>query len=147
MCRKYSFSDFSVSKKLIHLLRHARILREDDGAFEYWRIKDNLQKHTTSGRKAWQVEEDIRKGTSIVLIHQEQFFTSELFEVIQDVISLILLYRTKLLFRASSSSTFIMSDVQSITFHHQFGIDTWKSKFEKQTDSILSTCGSHGQKP
>ena len=31
------------------------------------------------------------------------------------------------------------------TFHHQFGIDTWRSKFEQQTDSILSACGSHGQ--
>ena len=28
------------------------------------------------------------------------------------------------------------------TFHHQFGIDTWRSKFEQQTDSILSACGS-----
>ena len=34
-----------LAKKLIHLLRHARIQREDDGAVEFWRIKDNLQKH------------------------------------------------------------------------------------------------------
>ena len=33
------------------------------------------------------------------------------------------------------------------TFHHQFGIDTWSSKFEQQTDSILSACESLGQKP
>ena len=33
------------------------------------------------------------------------------------------------------------------TFHHQLGIDTGRSKFEKQTDSILSAFGSHGQKP
>ena len=31
-------------------------------------------------------------------------------------------------------------------FHHQFGIDTKRSKFEQQTDSILFACGSHGQK-
>ena len=42
---EYSFSDYAVSKKLIHLLRHARIQREVDGAVEFWRIKDNLQKH------------------------------------------------------------------------------------------------------
>ena len=30
------------------------------------------------------------------------------------------------------------------TFHHPFGIDTWRSKFEQQTDSIGSACGSHG---
>ena len=58
---------------------------------------------TTGGRKEWQVEEETRKGTSIVLILQEQCCTSELFKVIQDAVSLILLYRTMLLFRATSS--------------------------------------------
>ena len=42
---EYSISDYAVSKKLTHLLRHARIQREDDGAIEFWRIKDDLQKH------------------------------------------------------------------------------------------------------
>ena len=31
------------------------------------------------------------------------------------------------------------------TFHHQLRIDTWRSKFEQTTDSILSACESHGQ--
>ena len=43
--REYSISDYAVSKKLIHLLRHARIQREDDEAIEFWRIKDDLQKY------------------------------------------------------------------------------------------------------
>ena len=60
---------------------------------------------TTSGRKPWQEEEETRKDTSIVLIRQEQFCTSEVFKVIQDAVSLILLFRTLLLFRATSSST------------------------------------------
>ena len=42
---EHSISDYEVSKKLIDLLRHARIQREDDGAIEFWRIKDNLQEH------------------------------------------------------------------------------------------------------
>ena len=43
---KYLISDYAVSKKLIHLLRHGRhVHREDDGAIEFWRIKDDLQKH------------------------------------------------------------------------------------------------------
>ena len=42
---EYSFSDYTVSKKLVHLLRHARIQIQDDGAVKFWRIKDNLQKH------------------------------------------------------------------------------------------------------
>ena len=49
---------------------------------------------TISGRKAWQDEEETRKDTSIVLIHQEKFFTSELFKVIQDAVSLILQCKT-----------------------------------------------------
>ena len=69
---------------------------------------------TTSGRKTWQEEEETRKDTSILLIRQEQSCTSELFKVIQDAVSLILLHRTMLLFRTVSSNTFIMSDVQSI---------------------------------
>ena len=31
----YSISDYEVSKKLIRLLRHGRLLREDDGAIEF----------------------------------------------------------------------------------------------------------------
>ena len=42
---QYLFSDFEVSKKLIHLLRHGTLPRDNDGAIEFWRIKDNLQKH------------------------------------------------------------------------------------------------------
>ena len=47
-----------------------------------------------SGRASWQEEEETRKDTSVVLILQEKFFSSELFKVIQDAILLILHYRT-----------------------------------------------------
>ena len=43
---EYSLSDYEISKKLIHLLRHGnQVHREDDGAVQFWRIKENLQKH------------------------------------------------------------------------------------------------------
>ena len=42
---KHSLSDYPVSKRLIHLLRHGRLPRDNDGAIEFWRIKDHLQKH------------------------------------------------------------------------------------------------------
>ena len=29
--------------------------------------------------------------------------------------------------------------------YHQFGINTWRSKFEQKTDSILFACGSYGK--
>ena len=42
---EYSLSDYAVSKKLIHLLRHGSPPGENDGAIEFWRIKDILQKY------------------------------------------------------------------------------------------------------
>ena len=43
---EYSLSDYDKSKKLIHLLRqNKQVHREDDGAVQFWRIKENLQKH------------------------------------------------------------------------------------------------------
>ena len=41
---KQSLSDYPVSKKLIHLLRHGSPPREEDGAIVFWRIKDDLRK-------------------------------------------------------------------------------------------------------
>ena len=42
---EYPISDYDVSKKLIQLLRHGSLPREDGGAIDFWRIRDNLQKH------------------------------------------------------------------------------------------------------
>ena len=42
---KHSLSDYPVSKKLINLLRHGSLPRDNDGAIEFWRITDNLQDH------------------------------------------------------------------------------------------------------
>ena len=39
----YSPVDYPVSKKLINLLRHGSLHREDDGAIEFWRFKDYLR--------------------------------------------------------------------------------------------------------
>ena len=92
---KYLFSDFEVPKKLIHLLRHAQdVHREGDGAVQFWRIKEILQKYFPycphwSGSKR-----KTRKDISIVLILQEQLCISELFNDIQEAILLTLLYRT-----------------------------------------------------
>ena len=41
---EYSISDYEVSKKLAHLLRHGNLPRENDGTIEFCRIKDDLQK-------------------------------------------------------------------------------------------------------
>ena len=41
----YSHIAYLVSKQLSTLLRHGHLPREDDGVIEFWRIKENLQKH------------------------------------------------------------------------------------------------------
>ena len=58
----------------------------------------NFHKHSIGlmnvGRHAWQQEEEQKADISTALIFQEQFFIFELFKDIQEVISLILHYRT-----------------------------------------------------
>ena len=67
------------------------------------------------GRVQWQEAKATRKDFNTVLTSQDRkFFISELFKVIQDAISLILHYRKMSLFRATSSKTSIIQDVQSI---------------------------------
>ena len=41
----YSLTDYSVSKKLINLLRHGNLPRDNDGSIEFWRLQDHLQNH------------------------------------------------------------------------------------------------------
>ena len=94
----------------------------NDGAIEFWRIKDDLQTHLLYCHH-WsdEVEEQLgrrrrtkEKISVLFQIFQEQFFSSELFKFIQDAALLTLHYKTMSLFRTVSSSTFITSDVQSI---------------------------------
>ena len=41
---EYSLSEYELSKKVIYLLRHSQqVHREDDGAVQFWRMKENLQ--------------------------------------------------------------------------------------------------------
>ena len=47
---KPSLSDYPLSKKLINLLRHGTLPREDDGAIVFWRIKDYLRNYFVHSR-------------------------------------------------------------------------------------------------
>ena len=102
---KHSLSEYEVSKKVIHLLRHSqKVHREEDGAVHFWRMKENLQNrfaqsiHWSDDRwKACLAAGGGEKGdSSTVLMIQEQLFISELFKDIQDAILLILHCRTML---------------------------------------------------
>ena len=96
-----SLSAYEVSKKVINLLRHSQYNEKTMEQFNSGRSRIifgiNFHKYSIGrmivGKFAWQQEE--RKGDiSTALIFQEQLFISELFKDIQDVISLILHYRT-----------------------------------------------------
>ena len=98
-----SLSACEISKKVINLLRHSQtVQREDDGAVQFWKIKNYLRnqfpqvQHWSDDR--WilclQQEEDQKGDISTALIFQEQLFISELFKDTQDVVSLILHCRT-----------------------------------------------------
>ena len=89
-----SFSAYEISKKVIHLLRHSQtVQREEDGAVQFWRIKNFLQNHfpqipywsddrwnacLAAGKRS-------KKGyIRTALMIQEQLFISELFKDTQD---------------------------------------------------------------
>ena len=68
-------SPYEISKKVIHLLRHSQtVQREDDGAVQFWRIKENLQSEfhtfliglTIVGRHVWQQEQEQKKEISVL---------------------------------------------------------------------------------
>ena len=51
----YSHVAYPVSKRLTTLLRHGQLLREEDGAIEFWRLKDNLR-HEFENSRHWSDE-------------------------------------------------------------------------------------------
>ena len=98
-----SLSAYEVSKKVINLLRHnqqysGKMMEQFNSGESSFIFGINFHK-TNIGRMivrkfAWQQEEDQKEDIITALIFQEQFFTSALFKDTQDVISLILCYKT-----------------------------------------------------
>ena len=110
---EYSISDYSVSKKLINLLRQGGLPREDDGAIEFWKLKRLSAEPfcAFSTLVWWNVEEHHgkrrRKQEQIsVLYSSSRSFRTQSY--------LSFHYRTMYQFRTISSSTFIILDVQSV---------------------------------
>ena len=101
---EYPLSEYEVSKKVIHLVRHSQtVQRENDGAVQFWKIKNYLQnqfpqvQHWSDDR--WKV--CLAAGGGAKRRHQHCnddsgiiIYISELFKDIQDAILLILHYRT-----------------------------------------------------
>ena len=106
-----------MSKKLINLLRHGSLPREEDGAIEFWRLKDYLQNYFVHSRhRSDEKWKSIMAKGGIVLILQEKFFTSE---------------------QCLDSGRFLQVHLShwmcnQFTFHHQFRIDTGRQKLSKR---------------
>ena len=149
---KYSLSEFSVSKKLIHFL-HGNLLRDNDGAIEFWRIKDNLQKHLLSchhwSDEKWKKSMARRGGnkkryqhctdSSGIILNFQALQGHSGRNLIEPSFTGQCCYSERLL-----TVHFSCRMCNQFTLHHQFRIDTRRSNFEQQTDSILSACGSYG---
>ena len=152
----YSLTDYSVSKKLINLLRHGSLFGEDDGAIEFWRIKDYLQNHFVHSRH-WSDE----KWKSIMA---RGGGNKKKYQYCTDSSGAILYLRAlqdhsgRSLIDPELRDNVVIADgffkyifscrmCNQFTFHHQSGTDTGRTKFEQQTDSIFHVCGTHGQKP
>ena len=94
------------------------------------------------GNLVW-LQEEVRKGDiSISLIIREQVFTSVLFKVILEAISLILRYRTMYWLELEYLHLSRWMHVQS-SFYYQQWIGIWRSKFEQKTNSVLFACWSN----
>ena len=130
-------SDNSVSKKLINLIRHGNLPREDDGAIEFWRIKDHLQNHfvcsqhwsddrwkssTARGggnKKMFQYCTD-SSGQEILYLRALQGHSG------RNLIDLTL-QDNVLIPNNFFQYMLVIFDVQ-FTLHHKFWINTWRSK-------------------
>ena len=148
---KRSLSEYEVSKKVIHLLRHSqKVHREEDGALHFWRIKENLQNpfpqsiHWSDDR--WKACLAAGGGAK------------RRFQYCTDDSGLIIYFRAlqghsrrNLIDLSLQDNIVIPSNfskkkkkpnwmcVQS-SFFHQLWINIWRSKFKQETDSILLAC-------
>ena len=153
---KYSFSDYEGSRKVMYLLRHSQhVHREEDGAVQFLRIKANLHTYFLycphwsdskwkacmaggeGNKKRFQYCTD-SSGTIVYLRALQGHSGRSLIDpTLQDnVIIQSNFFQKKLPYWMCVESSFC----------HQFCINTWRSEFKQETDSILSRCGSHGQK-
>ena len=126
--------------------------REDDGAIEFWRIKDYLQDHFVLSPhwsdEKWKSMFGRRRRTqekiSVLYWSSGVILYLRVLKVIQDAIFMILDYMTMSWFGRFLQVHLSRRMCNQSTFHHHFRIDTGRTNFEQETDSILSACGSCG---
>ena len=146
---------YPVAKRINTLLRHGELPREEDGAIEFWRLKDYLRNDFEDTRhwsdEMWKIR--MAKGGG----------NQKIFQYCTDSSGQEILYLRALQGHSGRSpidpslqDNVVIPDnffeytlshrmCNQFTLHHQFRIDTGRSKCEQSIDSILSACGSYGQ--
>ena len=130
-------SAYEISKKVINLLRLSQtVQREDDGAVQFWRIKNFLQNQfpqilywsddrwkaclTAGGgaKRRYQYRTDI-SGTSI-------YFRALQGHSGRNIIDLLL------------QDNVVIQRGLFLHIYHQQWIDTWRSEFKQETDGLFA---------
>ena len=137
----YSPVDYPVSKQLITLLRHGDLPRDEDGAIEFWRLKDYLRndlvrsqrwsdemwKSTMAqgrgNKKRFQYCPD-RSGQRILSPSSSRSFRTQS-------------HRSFIARQCINSERFLRVHLShrmcyQFALHHEFRIDTWRTKFQKR---------------
>ena len=141
-----------MSKKLINL-RHGSLPREDDGAIEFWRVKDNLRNHFVQSQH-WSDEKwksSMAGGGGHKKICQSCADSSGAILYLRALQG----HSGRSLIDPSLQDNVLIPDGCfkyiyhvgcAINFHSiiNSGLIPGRSKFEQSTNSILSACGSYG---
>ena len=154
--RTYSHIAYPVSKRLSTLIRHGDLPREENGAIEFWRLKDRLRNEFENSQywsdEMWKSKMAGGGG------HKKRF------QYCADPSGQEILYLRALQGHSGRNpidpslqdNVFIPNNFLRVhlshrmcnqfTLHHKFRIDTGWTKFEqRKTDSILHGCESHEQ--
>ena len=125
--KDYSPIAYPVFERLSTLHCHGHLLRENDGAIEFWRFKEYLGNDLVQSQH-WTNEKwksSMAKGGG----KQENISDPSL----QDKV-------------VSFNDFFWLRMCHQFTLFHEFRIDIKRTKFEQQTDNILFVCGFYGQR-
>ena len=144
-----------VSKQLSALLRHGHVPREDDGAIEFGRLKDYLRNDLVQSLH-WSDEKwksTMAKGGGNK--NRFQYCTDPSGQEILYLRALQGHSGRNLVDPSLQDNVLIPNDFLPVhlshrmcnqfTLHHEFRIDTRRTKFEQKTDDILHVCGSNEQ--
>ena len=151
----HSHIAYPVSKRLSTLLRHGHLPREEDGAIEFWRLKDDLRNKFEYSQH-WSDEMWVSRmagggGNKKKIQHRNDPSGQEM----------LLSPSSSRSFKTQSHWSFITGQCvnseqflrvhsshrmrNQFTFHHKFRIDTGRTKIEQKTDGFPYVCGSYEQ--